>query len=74
MATAVFRSGEDEIAISTNDTFNSKFTTTGFGGDGTATAQFHTFKSTVGDDVIIENTEADRRKTLFCIGHLRHLR
>ena len=32
-----FRSGEDEIAISTNDTLNSKFTTTGFQvGDGTA--------------------------------------
>jgi hypothetical protein len=54
-----FRSGEDEIAISTNDTLNSKFTTTGFQvGSGTATAQLHTFKTTAGDDVIIENTEA----------------
>ena len=57
--TGFFRSAEDEIAISTNDTLNSKFTTTGFQvGDGTATAQLHTFKSTTGDDVIIENTEA----------------
>ena len=54
-----FRSAEDEIAISTNDTLNSKFTTTGFQvGDGTATALFHTFRSTSGDDVIIENSEA----------------
>jgi hypothetical protein len=54
-----FRSAEDEIAISTNDTLNSKFTTTGFQiGTGTATAQFHTFKTTTGDDVIIENSEA----------------
>jgi len=54
-----FRSAEDEIAISTNDTLNSKFTTTGFQvGDGTATALFHTFKTTSGDDVIIENSEA----------------
>ena len=57
--TGFFRSAEDEIAISTNDALNSKFTTTGFQvGDGTATAQLHTFKSTTGDDVIIENTEA----------------
>ena len=56
--TGFFRSGDDEIAISTFDTLNSKFTTTGFQvGDGTASAQFHTFKSTTGDDVIIENTE-----------------
>lgn len=54
-----FRSAEDEIAVSTNDTLNSKFTTTGFQvGDGTATALFHTFKTTSGDDVIIENSEA----------------
>ena len=58
-ATGFFRSAEDEIAISTNDTFNSKFTTTGFQiGTGTATAQFHTFKTTTGDDVVIENSEA----------------
>ena len=58
-ATGFFRSAEDEIAISTGDTLNSKFTTTGFQvGSGTAAAQFHTFKSTTGDDVIIENSEA----------------
>ena len=58
-ATGFFRSAEDEIAISTGDTLNSKFTTTGFQvGSGTATAQLHTFKSTTGDDVIIENSEA----------------
>ena len=55
-----FRSAEDEIAVSIDDTLNSKFTSNGFQvGDGTATAQLHTFKSTTGDDVIIENTEAD---------------
>ena len=54
-----FRSAEDEIAVSTNATLNSKFTTTGFQiGTGTATAQFHTFKTTTGDDVVIENSEA----------------
>ena len=58
-ATGFFRSAEDEIAISTGDTLNSKFTTTGFQvGSGTATAQLHTFKSSTGDDVIIENNEA----------------
>jgi hypothetical protein len=58
-ATGFFRSAEDQIAISTNDTLNSKFTTTGFQvGTGTATAQFHTFKTTTGDDVVIENSEA----------------
>ena len=58
-ATGFFRSAEDEIAISTGDTLNSKFTTTGFQvGSGTATAQLHTFKSTTGDDVIIENSNA----------------
>ena len=52
-----FRSAEDEIAVSTNDTLNSKFTTTGFQvGDGTATGAFHTFNSTNKDDVVIENT------------------
>jgi len=54
-----FRSAEDEIAISTNAALNSKFTTTGFQiGTGTATAQFHTFKTTTGDDVVIENSDA----------------
>lgn len=54
-----FRSAEDEIAVSTNNTLNSKFTTTGFQiGTGTATGQFHTFKTTTGDDVVIENSEA----------------
>ena len=58
-STGFFRSAEDEIAISTNTTLNSKFTTTGFQiGTGTATAQFHTFKTTTGDDVVIENSEA----------------
>ena len=58
-ATGFFRSAEDEIAISTGDALNSKFTTTGFQvGSGTAAAQFHTFKATTGDDVIIENSEA----------------
>ena len=58
-ATGFFRSAEDEIAISTGDALNSKFTTTGFQvGSGTAAAQFHTFKATAGDDVIIENSEA----------------
>tara|TARA_Y100000004_G_scaffold56940_1_gene63359 strand:+ start:10720 stop:12345 length:1626 start_codon:yes stop_codon:yes gene_type:complete len=58
-ATGFFRSAADEIAISTNDALNSKFTTTGFQiGSGTAGAQFHTFKTTTGDDVIIENSEA----------------
>ena len=53
-----FRSGEDEIAISTNDTLNSKFTTTGFQvGNGTATGVFHTFNNTTQDDVVIENTK-----------------
>lgn len=57
--TGFFRSAADEIAISTNDALNSKFTTTGFQiGSGTAAAQFHTFKTTTGDDVIIENSEA----------------
>jgi len=54
-----FRSAEDEIAVSTNAALNSKFTTTGFQiGTGTATAQFHTFKTTSGDDVIVENSDA----------------
>ena len=54
-----FRSAEDEIAVSTNAALNSKFTTTGFQiGTGTATAQFHTFKTTTGDDVVIENSDA----------------
>ena len=58
-ATGFFRSAEDEIAVSTSDTLNSKFTTTGFQiGTGTATGQFHTFKTTTGDDVVIENSEA----------------
>jgi len=58
-ATGFFRSAEDEIAISTGDALNSKFTPTGFQvGSGTAAAQFHTFKATAGDDVIIENSEA----------------
>ena len=58
-ATGFFRSAEDEIAISTGDTLNSKFTTTGFQvGSGTAAAQVHTFKATAGDDVVIENSEA----------------
>lgn len=58
-ATGFFRSAEDEIAISTGDALNSKFTPTGFQvGSGTAAAQFHTFKATTGDDVIIENSEA----------------
>ena len=58
-ATGFFRSAEDEIAVSTSDTLNSKFTTTGFQiGTGTATAQFHTFKTTTGDDVVIENSDA----------------
>ena len=58
-ATGFFCSAEDEIAISTGDELNSKFTTTGFQvGSGTAAAQFHTFKATTGDDVIIENSEA----------------
>ena len=57
-ATGFFRSAEDEIAISTGDELNSKFTPTGFQvGSGTAAAQFHTFKATTGDDVIIENSE-----------------
>ena len=38
-ATGFFRSAEDEIAVSTGDALNSKFTTTGFQiGDGTAAA------------------------------------
>ena len=54
-----FRSAEDEIAISINDTLASKFTSTGFQiGDGTATGLLHTFKATTGDDVVIENSEA----------------
>ena len=58
-ATGFFRSAEDEIAISTGDELNSKFTPTGFQvGSGTAAAQFHTFKATTGDDVIIENSNA----------------
>jgi hypothetical protein len=59
-ATGFFRSAANEIAISTNDTLNSKFTTTGLQiGTGTATAQFHTFKTTTGDDVVIENSDGD---------------
>ena len=59
-ATGFFRSAEDEIAISTGDALNSKFTTTGFQiGSGTAAAPLHVFKTTVsGDDVVIENSEA----------------
>lgn len=58
-ATGFFRSAEDEIAISTGDALNSKFTTTGFQiGSGTATGQLHTFKTTTGDDVVIENSDA----------------
>ena len=59
-ATGFFRSAEDEIAISTGDTLNSKFTTAGFQiGSGTAAAPLHVFKTTVsGDDVVIENSEA----------------
>ena len=57
--TGFFRSAEDEIGISVNDTLVSKFTSAGFQvGSGTATAGLHTFKSTTGDDVVIENTEA----------------
>ena len=55
-ATGFFRSAEDEIAISTNDTLNSKFTTTGFQvGTGTATSKFHVFDTSTGDNVVIEN-------------------
>ena len=59
-ATGFFRSAEDEIAVSTGDALNSKFTTTGFQvGSGTAAAPLHVFKTTVsGDDVVIENSEA----------------
>ena len=59
-ATGFFRSAEDEIAVSTGDALNSKFTTTGFQiGNGTAAAPLHVFKTTVsGDDVVIENSEA----------------
>tara|TARA_R100001126_G_scaffold98934_2_gene73794 strand:- start:49 stop:1215 length:1167 start_codon:yes stop_codon:yes gene_type:complete len=58
-ATGFFRSAEDEIAISTGDALNSKFTTTGFQiGSGTAGAPLHVFKTSSGDDVIIENSEA----------------
>lgn len=55
-----FRSAEDEIAVSTASTFNSKFTTTGFQvGDGTAAGKLHTFNDSISvDDVIVENTEA----------------
>ena len=54
-----FRSAEDEIAISTSDSLNSKFTTTGFQvGNGTATGKFHTFNNTSQDDVVIENTRS----------------
>ena len=55
-ATGFFRSAEDEIAISTNDTLNSKFTTTGFQvGTGTATSKLHVFDTSTGDNVVIEN-------------------
>ena len=58
--TGFFRSAEGEIAISTNDTLNSKFTSTGFQiGTGTATAQFHVFNTSIGDDIIIENSDSD---------------
>jgi hypothetical protein len=54
-----YRSGSNEIAISISDTEKAKFTANGFQiGSGTGTAQLHTFGTAVGDDVIIENTEA----------------
>ena len=54
-----YRPGSNEIAISISDTEKAKFTANGFQiGSGTGTAQLHTFGTAVGDDVIIENTEA----------------
>lgn len=54
-----YRSADNEIAISISDTEKAKFTSNGFQvGSGTATSQLHVFNSAVGDDVIIENTEA----------------
>jgi hypothetical protein len=54
-----YRSGSNEIAISISDTEKAKFTANGFQiGSGTGSAQLHTFGTAVGDDVIIENTEA----------------
>ena len=54
-----YRSGANEIGITTNSSFLGKFTTTGFQlGTGTAAAQLHLFSTDTTDQVIIENTDA----------------
>ena len=57
--TGFFRSAANEIAFTTNSTFQGKFTTAGFQlGTGTAAAQLHLFSADTTDQVIIENTDA----------------
>ena len=55
----IFRSAANEIAFSSNATFQGKFTTAGFQlGTGTAAAQLHLFSTDTTDQVIIENSDA----------------
>lgn len=57
--TGFYRSGANEIAVSANDAFVAKFTTSGFQvGDGTAAAQLHLFSTDTTDQVIVENADA----------------
>ena len=54
-----YRTAANEVAISSNGTFNGKFTTSGFQlGTGTAAAQLHLFSTDTTDQVIIENSDA----------------
>ena len=55
----IFRSAANEIAFSSNATFQGKFSTAGFQlGTGTAAAQLHLFSTDTTDQVIIENSDA----------------
>ena len=56
-STGFYRDIEDQIGISISGTYKCRFTSAGFQlGTGTAAAQLHTFKTSTGDDVIIENS------------------
>jgi len=57
--TGFYRSAANEIAFTTNSTFQGKFTTQGLQlGTGTGAAQLHLFSADTTDQVIIENTDA----------------
>ena len=58
--TGFYRSGEDEIAISCNNSYKAKFTTSGFQiGSGTPKAPFHLFSPNTDDHLIVESTESN---------------